>query len=234
MKWDLFISHAHEDKTEVAEPLAKRLEELGLAVWYDDFTLKLGDSLRRSIDHGLANSRYGVVILSPHFFKKNWTQKELDGLTALETGENKKILPVWHGVDQKDVTIFSPTLADRIGVKTDNGLETVIQRVLAVVRPEIKPATSLAKLSHSVRTEGVMLLREAASTQSGRILGKGYMDGFHIQAGNFSFQDLNNPRQTARYKAAIQQLLEEALISEITDGLYELTDAGYEFVERLT
>jgi len=60
--------------------LAESLRKKGARVWYDEFTLKIGDSLRRSIDKGLTKSRYGIVVLSPAFFKKEWAQKELDGL----------------------------------------------------------------------------------------------------------------------------------------------------------
>src|SRR5437867_11556144 len=66
-RWDVFISHASEDKEEIAHPLAEALTNGGFAVWYDKFTLKLGDSLRASINRGLAESRFGVVILSKHF-----------------------------------------------------------------------------------------------------------------------------------------------------------------------
>ena len=82
--WDVFISHAWEDKETVARPLAHALSQAGLSVWYDELTLTLGDGLRRSIDRGLAESRYGVVILSPQFFAKSWPQRELDGLTTRE------------------------------------------------------------------------------------------------------------------------------------------------------
>lgn len=71
MEWDLFISHASEDKEKIARPLAEALRKEGFKVWYDEFTLKIGDSLRRSIDYGLANSRYGLVILSPNFLRNN-------------------------------------------------------------------------------------------------------------------------------------------------------------------
>lgn len=69
--YDAFISHATEDKEDLVRPLAARLLELGFAIWYDEFQLKVGDSLRRSIDRGLANSRFGIVVLSPSFFAKN-------------------------------------------------------------------------------------------------------------------------------------------------------------------
>ena len=130
MDWDVFISHAWEDKEDVARPLAEALRRKGLRVWYDEFTLTLGDSLRRSIDRGLAQSRYGVVILSPHFFAKEWPQKELDGLVAREVSSGKIILPVWHNVTWEDVRRFSPTLADKLAVSTAKGLDAVVEEIL--------------------------------------------------------------------------------------------------------
>lgn len=82
MKYDVFISHASEDKEEVAQPLAEQLKQVGLEVWLDEFELKLGDSIRRKIENGLAESRFGIVILSPDYFRKEWPQKELDALIA--------------------------------------------------------------------------------------------------------------------------------------------------------
>jgi hypothetical protein len=91
---DLFICHASEDKESVARPLAEALAQAGLKVWYDEFILTLGDSLRRKIDQGLDQSRYGVVILSPNFLAKQWPQRELDGLTTKEISTGKTILPI--------------------------------------------------------------------------------------------------------------------------------------------
>ena len=115
---DAFISHASEDKESIVKPLARALSRLGFDVWYDEFQLKVGDSLRRSIDRGLAKSRYGIVVLSKKFFAKEWSKYELDGLTAREVDGKKVILPVWHGVTRKDVVKYSPTLADRVALDT--------------------------------------------------------------------------------------------------------------------
>jgi len=134
--WDIFISHASEDKDAVARPLAEHLRSLGLTVWYDEFTLSLGDSLRQSIDYGLANSKFGVVILSPDFFSKNWPTRELDGLFAKETYSGKVILPVWHNIDQAGVSKRSPMLADRIAAITSKGLDVVVREIMRVVDPE--------------------------------------------------------------------------------------------------
>ncbi len=134
--WDVFISHASEDKEDIAKPLADALAYAGLKVWYDNFTLQLGDSLRRAIDRGLAESRYGIVILSPNFFAKAWAQRELDGLTVREVSTGKTILPVWHRVTRPEVERFSPILADKLGVSTDRGLDVVVREILNVIRPK--------------------------------------------------------------------------------------------------
>ncbi len=116
---DVFISHASEDKQAVARPLADLLIDRGIEVWYDDFTLTVGDSLRRSIDRGLAGSRFGVIILSTHFFRKEWPQAELDGLVAKQRASGSKvILPIWHRVTKDDVLAASPTLADLKALNT--------------------------------------------------------------------------------------------------------------------
>jgi len=124
-RWDVFVSHASEDKEAIARPLAEALQKAGYKVWYDEFSLTVGDSLRRSIDKGLAKSRFGVVIVSPHFLERHWPQKELDGLSAREVDGQKVILPVWHNVDRQTVANYSPTLADRVATNSSKGLEAV-------------------------------------------------------------------------------------------------------------
>lgn len=116
--YDAFISHASEDKDDLVRPLAEKLVEHGLAIWYDELQLKVGDSLRRSIDKGLARSRFGIVVLSPSFFEKNWPQYELDGLVAKEMTGGKVILPLWHKVSKNEVLTYSPPLADKVALNT--------------------------------------------------------------------------------------------------------------------
>lgn len=132
MTWDVFISHASEDKADVARPLAEMLKAKGLNVWYDEYSLQIGDSLRLSIDKGLRQSRYGIVILSPHFFEKQWPRSELDGLVSLESGKNT-ILPVWHNVTAEQVKQFSPMLAGRVGVSSDSGLDNLVAKIIKKV-----------------------------------------------------------------------------------------------------
>jgi len=134
---DVFISHASEDKEDVARPLADLLAVEGLNVWYDEFSLTVGDSLRRSIDRGLALSRFGVVVLSPDFFRKEWPQAELDGLVAKQRATGGKVvLPIWHRVTKDEVLAFSPTLADLKALSTSvMTLVEIATEIAVVVRP---------------------------------------------------------------------------------------------------
>jgi len=128
--YDFFISHASEDKESFVRQLAKELQARNYEVWYDENTLKLGDSLREKIDHCLVNSRFGILILSKYFFKKEWPKKELDGLVARERNGKKVILPIWHGVTRDDVEKFSLILAGRVAASTDNGLDYVVEEII--------------------------------------------------------------------------------------------------------
>ncbi len=116
--YDVFISHASEDKEDVVRPLASALVAEGLRVWYDEFELRIGDSLRRKIDYGLAHSRFGVIVLSRSFFAKNWPQYELDGMVTKEMTGAQTILPLWHGITKREVIEQSPSLADKVARST--------------------------------------------------------------------------------------------------------------------
>lgn len=135
VEYDAFISHATEDKEALVRPLAGLLQKAGFNIWYDDFQLSVGDSLRRSIDKGLANSRFGIVILSPSFFAKNWTQYELDGLVAKEMINGKVILPIWHKVSKDEVFSYSPSLSDKVALNTALfTLQELVEKLSDVMR----------------------------------------------------------------------------------------------------
>ena len=105
-------------------------------MWYDDFSLTVGDSLRGSIDRGLRSSRFGIVVLSPHFFAKQWPAWELDGLVARQnSGDADVILPIWHNVSHRDVLAYSPPLADKVAISSAAGLDDVVARLVSVIHP---------------------------------------------------------------------------------------------------
>lgn len=105
-------------------------------MWYDEFTLKIGDNLRRKIDEGLVRSRFGVVVLSPSFFASGWKQYELDGLVTKEVGGDQQvILPVWHNVSSDDVMKRSPSLAAKVARSTaEFSVEQIAAEIAEVAR----------------------------------------------------------------------------------------------------
>jgi len=133
-EYDVFISHASEDKDEVVRPLAHALKSSGLKVWYDEFELRIGDSLRRKIDKGLARSRFGVVVLSRSFFQKGWPNYELDGIvTRAVTGE-QVILPIWHNISKAEVIEYSPSLADKLARNTaSHTVDEIAKEIIEVI-----------------------------------------------------------------------------------------------------
>lgn len=135
-KYDLFISHASEDK-DFVRPLAHALRAQRLAVWFDEFELTPGTGLRESIDRGLLSSRFGLVVLSPAFFSKSWPLWELDGLVQLAHSRSDKptIIPIWHNVSHSDVASMSPSLANIIAINSTESPELAASQVLAVLRP---------------------------------------------------------------------------------------------------
>lgn len=136
--YDVFISHAWEDKAEFVRPLATALRNVAVRVWYDEFALKIGDSLRQSIDRGLANSRYGVVVLSPQFFYKGWTNYELNGLITKAMNANGKplILPIWHNLTKLQLMEYSPSIADILAMNTRSRSADEIAAEIALIVKE--------------------------------------------------------------------------------------------------
>ncbi|MGN8160394.1 DUF1883 domain-containing protein [Salinisphaera sp. SWV1] len=132
---DVFISHASDDKDEIVRPLANALRDEGLSVWYDEFELRIGDSLRRKIDQGLAQSKVGLVVFSKSFFGKGWTNYELDGIVTRTVSGEQVLLPIWHNVTKKEVMDFSPSLADKVARSTaTHTVEEIAKEIAELIR----------------------------------------------------------------------------------------------------
>ncbi|MBF0374175.1 MAG: TIR domain-containing protein [Alphaproteobacteria bacterium] len=134
MEYDVFISHASEDKADIAAPLAQRLQKLGIKVWLDAIELRIGDSLRRSIDNGLLKSKYVVVVLSHAYFNKEWPRRELDALFAKEDARSIVILPILHNISHAGVAEHSLLLAGKVAANTNMGIESISRQIVDVVR----------------------------------------------------------------------------------------------------
>lgn len=139
-EYDVFVSHAWEDKEDFVDEFVGELKKQGLKVWYDTNKLKWGDSMREKIDKGLAKSRYGVVVLSPNYIAehKYWTKAELNGLFQVESINGKVILPIWHNLTKKQVVEYSPIIADRKAMTTASmTAEEIAVQLKELFTPEV-------------------------------------------------------------------------------------------------
>ena len=138
---DLFISHASEDKDFVG-PLAAALSTQGLEIWYDEYELEIGDRVRDKIDEGLIHSRFGLVVLSPKFFEKHWTQYEFDGLIARQMAGEQVILPIWHRLTMEEITQRSPSLTNIFALNSStDSVEEIARKVAVKVKGTATSAT---------------------------------------------------------------------------------------------
>lgn len=119
-EYDVFVSHAWEDKADFVEAFVQALKDREIKVWYDKSKIKWGDSMRARIDDGLRKSKFGVAILSPNYIAegKYWTKAELDGLFQMESINGKTLLHIWHNLTKKQVMDYSPILASKLAMTT--------------------------------------------------------------------------------------------------------------------
>ena len=74
-QFDVFLSHSSKDKDAVRD-IAERLRRDGLKVWFDEWEIKLGDSIPSKIEAGLENSRILLLCMSTNAFGSDWAQLE--------------------------------------------------------------------------------------------------------------------------------------------------------------
>jgi len=186
--WDAFISHASEDKDYLVRPLAEKLTELGVKIWYDEFTLKVGDSLSESIDYGLANSEYGIVVLSKKFFEKGWTKKELNALETRAANLDKKIiLPIWHKITKDEMSKYSPKLADIVALNSNKGVNHIaikLTQKIKGIQVEQIPQKESPIMGQSSSDEYVFLSKWDLTEESEKFY---YTEGIDIDSSGYIY-----------------------------------------------
>jgi hypothetical protein len=138
--YDFFISHASADKEDFVDALVAKAGAAGLDVWYDQNAINWGDSIRQMIDDGLRRSYFGVVVLSPNFFERAWTQYELDAIVQRDLSGSGRLLPIWHRLTQDDVAKHAPSLAGRLALPTSSYSTDQIVTELLIMRDRFKAA----------------------------------------------------------------------------------------------
>lgn len=131
--YDSFLSYARIDGHVVASELRGRLEDLGVAVWFDEVAIVPGRSQSLQMDAGLRKARSGIALLTPAYLAgRFWTERELGALLSKST-----LIPVLHNVTFDDVRQYSGILPDLAGFTTaSDSIEDIAYKIAAAVLPE--------------------------------------------------------------------------------------------------
>ncbi len=130
-----FISHAKSDSRDFSINLANELSRLGCPVWFDEFSLNVGDCLVESIDSGLKNTDKCIFVLSPDFLSNDgWCKYEFKTASMKQIFEKRNImLPIWHGIQKEDVYEYSAALAGTVGIQSSLGAPQVAKKLSKVL-----------------------------------------------------------------------------------------------------
>jgi hypothetical protein len=154
-QYDVFISHAVEDKIPVANELDKALRKRGLEVWYSGKELSIGDELTETIHEGLDQSRFGVVIISPTYLQKVWALGEY---FRLKQRRGKAVLPVFYDITPAEIGKRYPPMADLVGVSMSAGMDVVVEKLYRVIKGDPPPESNwLERIRKYVHDQGVRL-----------------------------------------------------------------------------
>jgi hypothetical protein len=139
--YDVFISHASEDKDSFVRPLAEKLKTEGVRVWYDEFSLTVGDRLTVSINAGLKDSRYGIVVFSNNFFEKQWTIVELSALQQKALSQEKVILPILYNISHDEFKNIYPLFSDIVSISADRDIDEIVKELVTIFSKSLKNET---------------------------------------------------------------------------------------------
>jgi len=127
---DVFLCHAWDDRQGVAKELHDLLEAAGVKVWFSEKDLSLGVPMMRAIDKGLANSRVGLVLVTPAFLnrlpKEGVADKELSALLA-----RNQLVPIVHNTTYEALRNVSPLLGSRSGLDTAEDTLTIVAKKIS-------------------------------------------------------------------------------------------------------
>lgn len=110
-KYAVFISHASDDKVDYVDDLVKEIKALGITMFYDTDVIGWGDNLKERIDAGLKNCELAVIVISPSYFGREWTEYEIQALLKRQSKERCKIiLPILYHTSKDDLVKHYPSL----------------------------------------------------------------------------------------------------------------------------
>ena len=132
----IFLCYASEDKEEFVNKLAFELKNIGLDVWFDEYEICPGMSIRDKIDKGIRFCDIGIIVLSHDFFRKSWTAWELNGLVQKMVNGATILLPIYYKITASDVMQYSPSLADICAIKDFEEVTEIAKKIYETIYPQ--------------------------------------------------------------------------------------------------
>lgn len=112
-KYDVFLSHANLDKTDIVEELYNSIKKLGINIFYDKEEIEWGDDWKKRINDGIEISEFAIIVLSKNFFGREWTENELNIFLNRQNSSGQKIiLPILYNVAIDEIKARYPKVAD--------------------------------------------------------------------------------------------------------------------------
>lgn len=203
MIWDVFISHASEDKEDLVRPLAEALCKCNIKVWYDEVSISAGDSIIEKIMEGLESSKIGLLILSKHFFAKNWTGLELGIINFQKKAKNIKLIPVYHQISNAQISKLLPFLGDIKALDTKIGIDELVKAIINILEKE-KVYVNL----HNQSIESIGVFLKSINSLTSKIIGKQILK-FHEIA------NIDNDMAIIRANIVVKTILSSILKREL-------------------
>ena len=166
VQYDAFICHASEDKEVIARPIYHKLKEKGYNVFFDEMSIEWGDSLIDKINSGIASSRFGIIILSPNFIRKQWTQAELKGFFNRQINGENIILPILHNISIEEIKVKYPLLGDILALDS-----SLIHDIISGFDRKMKADINISK-NHFIENETKRGMSESQKANFSKIISK--------------------------------------------------------------
>lgn len=136
--YDVFVSHANDNKQSFVDSLFAGLSRLRINIWYDSSEIEWGDDLKAKIMEGLEKCRFGIVVLSPEFMGRKWTEKELLELLNRQNERHEKVvLPLLYNLTVEQMVAKYPALASvkaRVITADEDADDVVIDFARVMIR----------------------------------------------------------------------------------------------------
>lgn len=136
--YDVFISHASEDKETIARPIFEACARRGVKAFLDEAHIGWGEDFTKKINTALGSARTVLCVISQVSVTKEWPLAEVNTALSMDVIGQKRVVPLIVG--SPDLTKL-PLIRGRDQLVWRGDAETVAAELVKVVRPPAPEVT---------------------------------------------------------------------------------------------